>query len=469
MRHAAHRASVIAITLIFAAGATADDWNTGVGGQASRRGFSTEVGPTAREILWSGSLPAIVAQQAVIADDLVVVSRIESFTIPTGTTIIAHELLTGDERWSTQLPYDFPGSSWRSRVTAIRDGQVYATRAGNTNSDYLYALDPEDGDIIWQSDHLINEHSTESLAFTESGDIIVSDSGLLLRIDRIDGSTDWTAPRSCPTSNGCDAAVFGDHVYIWEASVSGPEISVFDANDGSFLYSSGGIGGGIIQQMGLMIGPDGTVYAPRAQNNPLTDFFVALEDTGTALVEKWSIPMGWFPFSSYAVGPDGTVYTYSREDEVLRLDPDTGDILDASVPIPSDGNGRRIAVDAMGKVYLTNGGFSQGRFYAFNAALDLQWSDAITGVHVGGPAVGSGGVVVICGTGTNVRAYHTLHGDANGDDHVNLVDFNAFDSCTTGPGGGASSPCDVFDFNWDDDVDRHDFAIFQRFFTGDTP
>ena len=27
---------------------------------------------------------------------------------------------TGSERWAIRLPYDFPGTSWRSRVTAMR-------------------------------------------------------------------------------------------------------------------------------------------------------------------------------------------------------------------------------------------------------------------------------------------------------------------------------------------------------------
>ncbi len=461
---------IIAATGIGLAGAVcaaalADDWNTGVGGHAARNGLSGEVGPTAPNVLWQGSIPAIVAQQAVIEGDLVVVSRISNFNIPTGTFIVAHDLTTGEERWTRQLPYDFPGSSWRSRVTAVRDGLVYATRAGNTNSDYLYALDPTDGETVWRSEDLINEHSTESPAFADNGDIITSDSGLLLRISRVDGSTVWSAPRTCPTSNGCDAAVFGDRVYIWEAGPFGPVVTAFDIDDGEELYSSDAVSAGIVQQIGLMVGPDGVVYAPRAQNNPSTDFFVALEDTGTELIEKWRVPMGWVPFASFAVGPDGSVYTYSRNREVIRLDPETGEVLDTSIPIPSDGHGYRIAIDSTGKVYVTNGGFAQGALYAFNARLDLQWSEPLTGVNVGGPAMGENGTLIVCGTGTRVLAFRTVHGDADDDGDVDLDDFAQFISCVTGPGGMATAPCEVFDFNWDGDVDWPDFAILQRAFT----
>ena len=65
-----------------------------------------------------------MAQQAVTEGNLLVVSRIANFNIPTGTWIVAHDLTTGEELWAVQLPYDFPGTSWRSRVSAIRDGQV---------------------------------------------------------------------------------------------------------------------------------------------------------------------------------------------------------------------------------------------------------------------------------------------------------------------------------------------------------
>ena len=98
--------------------------------------------------------------------------------------------LAGQELWAIQLPYDFPGTSWRSRVSAIRDGQVYASRSGNTNADYLYALDPADGSIVWRSEDLIDEGSTESLAFAPNGDLIGGNFTSLLRIDRVDGRGD---------------------------------------------------------------------------------------------------------------------------------------------------------------------------------------------------------------------------------------------------------------------------------------
>ncbi|MCH8253547.1 MAG: PQQ-like beta-propeller repeat protein [Planctomycetes bacterium] len=454
--------------LLFAASPTfGGDWETGVGGSASRAGLSTDVGPLSANILWQGSLPAIVAGQAVIGQDLVIVTRITSFTIPTGTTIVAHDRLTGDIVWTAQLPFNFP-DSWRSRVSAIRDNQVYATRSGNTAADFLYALDPADGEILWESEDVIVESSTESPSFADNGDLIVGSFGSLMRIDRTDGSTVWSVPRSCPTTDGCAPAVFGDRAYIWEASGSGPKVTVFDVEDGAALYSSDGIGGGIIQQVGLFVGPDGTVYAPRTQNNPMTDFFTALEDTGEALVEKWSVPMGYVPFASFAVGPDATVYTYAPDNQIIRLDPKDGEVIDSSGPIPFDFPMiPRMAIDAHGKVFVTNGGFPSGRLLAFDADLALRWSSPITNVNIGGPAIGDGGVLVVCGIGTDVRAYQTVLGDDDGDGAVDLDDLVGFTECMTGPtGDDLGGDCEIFDFDNDDDVDLRDFGAFGGNFGG---
>jgi outer membrane protein assembly factor BamB len=437
----------------------ADDWETGVGGNAARNSLSPRLGPGQRQILWADSLPAIVAQQAIIDGSLMVTNRIGSFDIPTGTWIVAHDLFSGELEWQKQLPYDFPGSSWRSRASAMRDGLVYASRAGNTNLDYLYALDQADGEIVWQSEDLVDEASTESLAFAGDGDLIAGNFDALLRIDRDTGNTVWSTPRSCPTTNGCQAAVYGDRVYIWEASPEGPVVSVFNIESGDRLYSSEGIGGGFIQQVGLLVGPDGTVYAPRTQNNPVTDYFVAFEDTGVALVEKWAVPMGYTPFASFGVGPDGTVYAYSADKEIIRLDPATGGVLDTSIPLRSAGEvtlAARMAIGANGILYVTNGGFADGRLFSFDPDLALRWSVPITNVNVGGPALGPCGVLIVCGTGTDVRAYQTpCVGDLDCDDEVGVLDFLLL-LAAWGPCPPEPEPCPA-DFDDDGAVGVTDF------------
>lgn len=59
-----------------------------------------------------------------------------------------------------------------------------------------------------------------------------------------------------------------------------------------------------------------------------------------------------------------------------------------------------------------------------------------------------------------------LPGDGDNDGDVDAFDFANLLECSTGPGGGVSSPCEPFDFDVDLDVDWHDAGAFQLSFTG---
>lgn len=384
----------------------ADDWTVGVGGKPARYSLSSEYGPTAPNILWQGGLFAVIAQQTVIEGNVVVMPRIQNLSdVLHGTLIVAHDLQTGDTLWTVDLPVDFPYTDWRNRVSAMRDGRVYATRAGNTNASYMYALDTTDGSIIWRSDSLVDESTTEGVSFAENGDLIVGNFSSVMRINAADGTTMWKTTRYSPTSGGSQAAVSGYSVYAWEASGYGPKISVFDITTGGFLYSSYAIGGGLAQQVSPFVGPNGLVYATRTQNNPVTDSLVAFVDIDTALEKIWSVPLGYVPFASFGVGPDGSVYSYSTNGEVIRIDP-TGAVIDTSQQILLDYPAQpRMAIGADGIIYVTNGGFANGALYSLNPNLTLRWSVPIVNVNVGGPAIGNGGILIVCGVGTDVRAY----------------------------------------------------------------
>ena len=396
------------LVLAISAPCLADDWNSGTGGKPSRHSLSTERGPIAAGILWQGGIPAIIAQPAVIEGNIVAMSRIQDLSdVLHGTLIVAHDLHTGDTLWTRDLPVDFPATDWRNRVTAIRDGKVYATRSGNTNYSYLYALNATNGTTLWRSQDSIDESSTESVSFAQNGDLIVGNFTSLTRINGTDGTRTWRTSRSSPTSGGSEVAVSGNMGYAWEASPQGPRISAFNLSTGARLYSSPGIGGGFIQQVGPFVGPDGTVYAPRTQNNVTTDYLVAFSDIDTALVEKWRVPLGYVPFGSFGVGPEGSVYSYTVGREVIRIDSENGSIIDTSTSITTDFFQPRIAIDSTGIIYLTNGGFSEGALYSFNPDLSLRWTEQIASVNIGGPAIGDDGIMVVCGIGTNVRAYRS--------------------------------------------------------------
>jgi outer membrane protein assembly factor BamB len=348
------------------------------------------------DLSWHAGIPAVFGQQPVTEGNVVVSTRMETFGFD-GSWIVAQDLFSGTELWRVKLPINF-SDSWRSRVSAIRDGQVYATRsgAGNLNAEYLYALRSTDGSVLWQSQDLVDEDSSESPAFAANGDIIVGNWTSLIRISHTDGTTVWTTPRQCPSGGACAAAVAGDTVYAWDIEYS-VVVSAFDVATGSKLYSSDLLG---FTQTGLLAGPNGAVYAPMADGSP-TDAFIALQDTGSALVERWRVPMGDTPFASFGVGPDGRVYSYSADGRVLRLDPADGTVLNSSAPIFEGYAAQaRMAIDAAGKVFVTLGGGAT--LFSFNADLTLRWSDEVP--SVGGPAIGQLGMLIVCGE-ADVRAY----------------------------------------------------------------
>jgi outer membrane protein assembly factor BamB len=387
------------IIVLYSAKIKAQDWNVGSGGNSSRNCLSAVAnGPTAADILWQKETEAVFHQQTVIDGEIAVTCPIIDLNdVLHGTLIIARNLSTGDTLWTKDLPVVFPETEWRNRVSSFKNGVVYATRSGNTNSSYLYALDASDGSIIWQSDSLIDEYGNESCSFTDDGNLIVGNLFDILCIDANTGETIWQTQREqpAPTSGGMEVSVYGNRGYYWVANNYGPRISVINLETGENLYSSESVSPGLFQQLCLFVGTDGTVYAPRSQNNPATDFIVAYQDTGDTFSEKWRVPIGYFPFSTSGEGPDGSIYTYSSSGELIRLNPASGEIVNTSVPFLLEPvNSPRMAIDKAGLIFVTNGGES-GAIYSFNPDLTLRWMANVGVLNHSGPALADNGTLII--------------------------------------------------------------------------
>lgn len=367
------------------------DWATAIGGNSTRTSLSRGVGPTAPSVAWLAGSPASFSSPSVTENGLVVFSTLAG-------VVEAHDLGTGTLRWTAEVPAVFPVDV---RVDAIRDGRVYATPA-NGPSDYIYCLDAADGSILWRSQDSVGEFAEESIAFTSNDDLIVGDLFSLRRINHVDGSTVWRADRFCGGSGSCMASVLFNRVYVWDmsAGLSSTVVSAFDVTNGEKLYSSGdlGVGG---SQSGLLVGPDASVYCSLDSSPPV---FIALRDTGSALTQKWRSPVAYTPFASHGIGPDGSVYTYSADDRILRLDPENGRIRDTSSPIPFGLLGvfiPRIAIDAAGKVFLTN---CEDSVFSFDADLTLRWSANLTAVFPGGLTLARDGTLLVTSF-EGLRAY----------------------------------------------------------------
>jgi hypothetical protein len=404
--------------------APAEDWHN-MGGNAGRNALSSEIGPDADDLLWSGGRTSIIAWHPVIEGRRAFMVRQSGWpsSEPGASPVVATDLDTGDELWAVDIPFD--PDDWTTWVAGVRDGQVYAARSGNgaSVSAPLYALDAANGDTLWISEDETTAGAYDGVVFAPNGDPIVASFRYIWRISALDGSTVWIAPRTGSVSGNCGAATHGDAVYVADAVYGGHEIVRYDLATGAEMYSSPIMTGFTIQNTPF-VGPDGTVYLSRTQNNPSTDHFYAFEDTGTEFIEKWHLAAAWSTSSEFGVGPDGSVYMMIPGPELARLDPDTGTVLDTSGVLAGFSK-PRMAIDARGRVYFSNGSFDTGRLYSFNADLTPRWDVPVRNINIGGPALGTDGTLVVCGVGTDVRAYRTEEPcpDLDGDGYVGLADL----------------------------------------------
>jgi putative pyrroloquinoline-quinone binding quinoprotein len=376
--------------------------------------LTDEIGPAVPGVLWSGGRPSIIAWQPVTEGNRVFMVRQTGFPPggePNGSPVVAMDLTTGAELWAVNIPFN--SGDWTTWIAGVNGGRVYASRSGNgaSVSAKLYALDAATGGTAWISTDPIDAGAYDGVVFAPNGDPVVASFRKIWRIRASDGGTAWVADRLGSVSGNCGGAVFGNAVYVADAAPGGHVIKRFDLSTGQFQYQSPVMSGFTLQNS-PMVGPDGTVYLSRTQNNVATDYFYAFTDNGSSLTQKWSMPAGWSTSSEFAVGPDGSVYMLGLGSVIQRLDPATGAILDTSVAIASQAVSPRLAVDAQGRLFVNNGcGISAGcgAFFSFDADLTLRWSLPVPNANIGSPALGAGGTLVICGVGTSVTAYRTPH------------------------------------------------------------
>ncbi|UCD74087.1 MAG: PQQ-like beta-propeller repeat protein [Phycisphaerales bacterium] len=411
--------------LMLSAIAAADDWNNS-GKNPGRNALSAEIGPESAEILWSGGRTSLIAWQPVIEGERVFMVRQSGWPSdePGASPVVAMDLNTGEELWAEHIP--FSDGDWTTWIAGVRDGKVYAGRSGNgaSVSAKLYALDAADGHTLWISEDEIDAGAYDGVVFAPNGDLIIGSFMDIWRISAADGSTVWHSPRTGSVSGTCGAALHGDAVYVADAVYGGTEIVRYDLATGAEMYASDVMPGFTIQNT-PMCGPDGTIYLSRTQKNPDVDYFYALEDDGTQITEKWHVPAAWTTTSEFGIGPDGSVYMMAPGYELVRLDPEDGTQLNTTGPL--DGFSKpHMAIDADGKIFLSNGAFNTGRLYSYDADLTWRWDVPVTNINIGGPALGSHGTLVVCGVSTDVRAYRTeipCPADVNDDNIVDIDDL----------------------------------------------
>ncbi len=180
-----------------------------------------------------------------------------------------------------------------------------------------------------------------------------------------------------------------------------------------------------------------------------------------------------------AIGPDDTLWLGTNEG-LVRWDGTTFDLHDTNnSPLPAM-QVQGVDVRSDGLVALSAHEF--GATTPFPSGIALidgdpananNWSvfpygqTPVPHYQLGAVAFDPYGNVWISAISEGVAVLLTgLPGDSDGDGDVDLVDYNAYLACVTGPGGGSTFGCHPFDLDSDGDVDFADFRTLQFAFAG---
>ncbi|MBD3233288.1 MAG: PQQ-binding-like beta-propeller repeat protein [candidate division Zixibacteria bacterium] len=372
-------------------------WET-VGGNSMRNGQSDIVGPDSDQLLWEGSEYALFAGQIYIDGDKLVTMRFQSIDY---TPIVCHNLYSGEILWEV----DFPGENSRSVPRGFRDGKVYAVNFQESQHDTLYALDAEDGSIMWTCEKTVPLGIIWAVVFAPNGDLIIPGSGsTIVRIDHNTGQIVWETPRELPNTGAEGLCVYENSIYGWQGYINTPKtLTAWDLETGDEKYSSESLPGDGDQETTPSISHDGTIFALRDGGN-----LHALTDTGSGFTELWDISIGptstWIQFG---VAHDGMLLTPDGN-SLVSIDPTNGNIVYRSPDLVSSSTlTPRITIGGDGTIYLINGAASEGAFYALTPDLQISWSLSLPYNYYSGPALGSGGILAISGNGTTLKVFQT--------------------------------------------------------------
>lgn len=427
---------------------TGQDWPN-LGGNAARNGLAPGVlGPRSANLLWSNTQDySIISWHPYVHDGRVFVIREWGFPQQGGNAndaLIAYDLTTGTEQWRVTLPFGGDTNlEWIAWIAAAGNGQVYASRASNDKPQPIRAYDTATGTSLWVSEFETDAFAYDGVILAPNGDLIVGDKTNIVRISVVDGATIWQTTRNCSVSGNCGgaAALGSAALYIDEVAPGGQIVTKLDLETGTRLYSSP-VMPGFLSQTSPFLSPDGNrVYYARMQNNPSVDFLYAFEDTGTALVELWSTPIGYSEIQG--VGPTGIIYARSTNDEIVGLSPETGQVLCSAGVLSPLGAWLMIAIDGAGKVYLSNRWASspanQGRVWVFSPELQtLYFTLELDRQNQGGPVLAGRNLLIVADR-VGVYAYRgSIDGDLDDDGDVDLADLAAllaaYGACIGDPG-----------------------------------
>lgn len=377
------------------------DWNT-VGGNSQRNGRSGFTGPGGEfEVLRRNSIPTIWGNQIYIEGNKLVTTRYTSLN-PVRALLACHSAnFMIDTLWTRNY-----SENGVMIVMGFRDGKIYARNFQQQGFDTIYAINPQDGSVIWKSRHTVERGIIWSAAFADNGDLILPGSGTksVMRINHITGDTVWTRYRIIPNTGAECMCIYDSTVYTFEGGLTTPKrLMAIDIETGSVKYYSVTLPGDGDQEIPFSIGKDGTIYVVRDGGG-----LHALRDTGNGFIQLWvrSLPGAVGTYSTFGILSDDDVLIGAGR-KIYRIENVSGASVDSTEDLISSGTlNARIAVDAADNIYAGNGASvpAEGKYFAFDRFLNTMWSDPMPYNYYSGPALGYGDFpgVYYCGAGSEI-------------------------------------------------------------------
>lgn len=382
------------LSIFGSVGSQTTGWHNG-GGNWQKNGFADVAGPTGDSILWQVNSPGIFGTPIFIEGNYLVTMR---FLSPTNAPVACFNLTTGNLLWSA----DVTNGAGRSLPVGLRDQKLFVVRLTESQNDSLFALDVATGARLWASNVLVAPYISETAVFDSIGNLYINGNQKTYKINPANGQMIWQTT-TVPMASG-----------------SGEMALNSSANTGYTLEQSGGISflwainlltgqkkykhvvsdlqpGGNMPQSALMVGQNGIIYVQLTEDN-----VAAFSDNGSKFTPLWQTKIsGNASFSLMCSGPDGSVYAPAGG-RIIRLDPLTGDTLNLSAVITQGGFfSPRISAANNNMIYVTNG---ENYVYAFDAALNMLWSDFFPNTNTSGVCIAPNGLAAVAGQ-NRVRVY----------------------------------------------------------------
>ncbi|MEO8211502.1 MAG: PQQ-binding-like beta-propeller repeat protein, partial [bacterium] len=217
-------------------------------------------------------------------------------------------------------------------IMGFNDNKVYARDFQQNGSDTIFALNANDGSLVWKSGHTVERGIIWTACFASNGDLILPGSGTkrIMRINHLNGDTVWTNNRIIPNTGAETMCINGNTLYAWEGSITTPKtIIAINLTTGIIKYSSPSLPGDGDQEIPFSVSSNGIVYCIRDGG-----LMYSLKDTGTGFDILWtrdvSHPVG--TYTQIAIGKDSSVYIPFGK-KIYRLNHNTGAAIDSSIDL----------------------------------------------------------------------------------------------------------------------------------------